>query len=261
MSGSRQKSIFITGAGQGIGYASAKRFANEGWRVGATDVSAAGLDKLRAELGDDHFYERLDVTDSDAFEGALSKFGAVNDGVIDCMLNNAGVLFNDHFERVSLEQHKALMAVNANGVLCGAYLAFPYLSKSDRASLINLSSGSADRGVPSIASYSASKFFVRGLTEALAIEWKRHGIHVCAIAPHFVATEMTQGDRSEIFTANDIVITAENVADAVWNAAQSRSGHYDRVEGFRAKVERKLAAILPNKWVQQVMAKAANYPF
>ncbi len=255
----RQRAIFITGAGQGIGFATAKRFASKGWRVCATDVATSGLEKLRAEIGEDNLFDRLDVTDSDAFAATLARFAEMNGGVIDCMLNNAGILFNDHFESVSLEQHKALVAVNTNGVLYGAHLAFPYLAKSDQASLINLSSGSADRGVPSIASYSASKFFVRGLTEALAIEWKRHGIHVCAVAPHFVSTEMTQGDRSEIFTAHEIVVTAENVADAIWEAAQDRSKICHRVEGIRAFIERKLAAILPKSVVRATMARVAGY--
>lgn len=243
-------SIFITGAGQGIGYAAAKRFANEGWRIGATDVATGGLDKLRAEIGEDYLFERLDVTDSDAFKAVIETFAAMN----------GGVLFNDHFEDVTLAQHKSLLNVNVNGILYGAHLVFPYLAKSANASLINLSSGSADRGVPSIASYSGSKFFVRGLTEALNIEWKRHGIHVCAVAPHFVSTDMTKGDRAEIFTANAIVITADDVADTVWKAAHERRKHYYRVEGGRARAERLLAQTLPTSMVHSIMAKVAGYP-
>ena len=88
-----------------------------------------------------------------------------------------------------------------------------------------MSSLSSEYGVPSEAVYSASKFFVRGLTEAMNIEWERHGIHVSDVMPNFVRTPMMEGVTGKLVDSVGIHLTAEDVVRAIWRAASDRRRH------------------------------------
>ena len=211
--------MVITGAGAGIGRAAARRFAARGWTLCATDVNSSALETLREELGDRHTYATMDVTDKDDVSRVLAEFAAQHGGSFDLLLNNAGVAFLGDFEALTLEQHELVTGVNVNGVLNCTYLAFPYLSKAPQAKVINMCSLSAEYGLPSEATYSASKFWVRGFTEAMNIEWERHGIHVCDIMPNFVATPMMDVAPTDIVNSVGIKLTADDVADTIVKAA------------------------------------------
>lgn len=216
------RTIVITGAGAGIGTEAARRFAGAGWTVCATDVNEGALTTLREELGDAHTYARLDVTDKDQVARVLAEFAGRNGGALDALLNNAGVAFIDKFEELSLAQHELVVRVNVNGVLNCTYAAFPFLARGRSAKVITMCSRSAEYGVPSEATYSASKFFVRGFTEAMNIEWERHGIHVCDIMPNFVDTPMMEAAHGAIVDNIGINLTAADVANTIVRAAEDR---------------------------------------
>lgn len=218
-----RRTVVITGAGAGIGREAARRFAADGWAVCATDVDEAALADLERELGPGHTVARMDVTDKAQVDRVLREFAAGNGGCFDALLNNAGVAFIDHFEDQRLEQHELVAAVNINGVLNCTYLAFPYLARAARAKVINMCSLSSEYGIPSEATYSASKFFVRGFTEAMNIEWERHGIHVCDVLPNFVATPMMEAAHGDIVDSIGINLTAGDVAATILRAADDRS--------------------------------------
>lgn len=118
------KLVFITGAGGGIGQATARRFAAAGWRVAISDIQPAGLEALRAELGPKVAASLvLDVSDAASVEASLKSIVEPNDGRLDLLVNNAGIAHLDPFERKPLSFHHTLEAVNIRGVLNCTYLA------------------------------------------------------------------------------------------------------------------------------------------
>ncbi|HAB08985.1 MAG TPA: short-chain dehydrogenase, partial [Alcanivorax sp.] len=190
-------SILITGAASGIGLATARRFHTNGWRVGLLDVNEGALQAVHAELGERCWYRRLDVTDMGQCEAAVAAFAESAGGRLDVLFNSAGVLRMGHFEDLSAEQHRFTLDVNVAGTLQMCLAALPYLKQSRSPRVLNMSSASALYGVPHLASYSASKFAVRGLTEALDLEWRRHGIRVQDLMPPFVNTGMVNKQTFE----------------------------------------------------------------
>ena len=217
-----QRSVLITGAAAGIGRASARRFAAEGFRVGAYDVDADGLVSLAAELGDAVVTGVLDVRDADAWSRVLADFCA--DGHLDILVNNAGILQGGRFADIPLDDHRRSVEVNVLGVVNGCHAAFPYLRATPDAHVVNLSSASAIYGQPELATYSATKFAVRGLSEALDLEWGADGITVTALWPLFVDTAMTHGLDIGTTRSLGVRLSAEDVAAEVYAAATSGHG-------------------------------------
>lgn len=222
-----KKSIFITGAAAGIGKATAILFANKGWFVGITDVNEAGLKELTKFLGKKiGFSAQLDVTDADRVATVLDEFNHVAGGKIDVLFNNAGILRINSFEDISLKDHHAILDINAKGVLNCTHHAFPYLKKTAGSRVINMASVASIIPTPTQTIYSASKFWVRGFTEALNMEWERHGIHVCDIMPNYVDTPMVEQNPGKLVENVGVSITAEDVAETVWRAVSSTCVHW-----------------------------------
>lgn len=225
--------MFVTGAASGIGRATARLFASKGWFVGAFDVDQAGLEKLRDELGADNvFIRRLDVTDKSDYDRAVGEFGDATGGRMDVLFNNAGIGRSGFFEDVPFEETLRVVDVNLRGVLNGIHAALPMLKQTKNSLCFSTSSSSATHGIPGIAVYSATKFAVKGLTEALSIEFERHDIRVADTLPGLIDTgilDSTPDYSGERRDDQDIRETApkkglfrlmppEAVAQAVWEA-------------------------------------------
>lgn len=219
-----KESILITGAGSGIGLAAAKRFAAAGFHVGAFDLAYASVATLAEDYGEATVMAGvMDVTDADSVAEGVASFVAASGGRLDCVLNNAGLLAIGQFAAISLARHTAIARVNIEGVMQVAHAVYPYLARTPGARLINLASAAADYGTPDFASYSSSKFAVRGFTEALNLEWRRAGIYVCDIMPPFVRTPMLD-DAPDVSVIQrlGVKITAEDVVAEIWRAALDR---------------------------------------
>jgi len=253
----RRKSIFITGAAAGIGRAAALRFAAAGWRVGLYDVNLLGVKALASEIGPQAVVGKLDVTDAAAFAKALAAFAEPTDDRIDVLFNNAGILSTGDFESMPLARCHALIDINAKGVVNGCHAAQPYLARAKGGRVINMASASAIYGTPAFAVYSATKFFVKGLTEALNIEWARQGIYVCSVLPLFVDTPMVQAvaDKPKSISSLGVRLTAADIADTVFEAA-TRPVWRSPVHWYVGRQTRALA--LMNKLVPQRLARASN---
>ena len=238
------KRILITGAASGIGLATARRFHEKGWRVGLTDVNETALAKLARELNDS-WYRRLDVTDPIACEHACRDFA--EDGDIDVLFNCAGILRMGRFESITAEQHKQIIDINVTGLINMSLAAHPFLQESKAAAVINMSSASALYGVPHLASYSASKFAVRSLTESLNIEWGRQGIRVVDIMPPFVKTPMVEDAsfRAPVVDRMGVNLGADDVAAKVWQAANEKLPVHNPV-GLTFKLIKLLDKALPS---------------
>ncbi|CDO88848.1 short-chain dehydrogenase [Mycobacterium triplex] len=231
------KSVFITGAGSGMGREGVRLFHANGWRVGAVDRNADGLTALDQELGGERLWTRpVDVTVKADLDAALADFCAGNPGGgLDMMWNNAGIGESGWFEDVPYEATMRVVEVNYKAVLTGAYGALPYLKKTPGSLMFSTSSSSATYGMPRIAVYSSTKHAVKGLTEALSVEWQRHGVRVADVLPGLIDTAIltTTPNRSDDggapMTADELranapkkglmrLMPAASVAEAAWQA-------------------------------------------
>lgn len=220
--------ILITGAASGIGAATARLFAREGWRLGLMDVNGDALTNLNQSLGGKHWTRAVDVTDQASVTDALAAFDEFAGGRLDILFNCAGILRVGPFEDIPMAEHARILDINVSGLMRVCLASFPLLQQTDGARVINMSSASALYGTPHFASYSASKFAVRGLTEALNIEWKRHDILVQDIMTPFVKTPMVdnQSFRAPVIERLGVSLTAEDLADEVWKAHQGNEVHH-----------------------------------
>jgi NADP-dependent 3-hydroxy acid dehydrogenase YdfG len=223
------KTIFITGAAAGIGAETARLFARNGWRVGASDVNATALESLREELGAGRVGCHLaDVRDRAAVEQAMAAFVESSGGRLDAVFANAGVLFMGPQESIGATQKDLLVDVNVRGVVYTLDAAYPYLRRNPGSHAVAMASTSAEYGTPQHAVYSATKFFVRGLTEALNIEWAPQGINVSAVYVAYVDTGMVRD--AEVKPASietlGVKVTPQQVAATVWQAVHGSRSHW-----------------------------------
>jgi len=146
----RPGSVLITGAGRGIGRATAELFRSRGWRVGMFDVDADVVaDAAAGREGAVHGV--LDVRDAGQWRSALHAF--CGDGGLDVLVNNAGVLSSGPFTETDLDSHRRMIDVNVTGVVQGAVEGHAFLKRSSRGLLLNLCSASALYGQPTLATY------------------------------------------------------------------------------------------------------------
>lgn len=216
------RSIFITGAAAGIGRAVAHRFASAGWFVGLYDVDEAAVQALAQDLGPTRCQAgRLDVSRSEDWAKPLEAFWHAAGERLDVLFNNAGVAVTSPFEEAELTRHHRLIDINLKGVLNGCHAALPWLRRTPGARVINMCSASALYGQPLLSSYSATKAAVRSFTEALDIEWQRHGIRVVDVLPLFVNTAMVADEVSKMKTVQTLGVrlSADDVARTVWRLA------------------------------------------
>jgi NAD(P)-dependent dehydrogenase (short-subunit alcohol dehydrogenase family) len=229
----RQKAVFITGAAAGIGRATALTFARKGFTVGGFDIDEVGLKTLADEIdqlgatGSDTagraapaVVGHLDVTDPDEMAQRVGEFAKAAGGRLDVMINNAGILRAGRFEEMDIGGHLKEIDINVKGVVTGLYAAFPYLRSTPNAVVVNLASASAIYGQAELANYSATKFFVRGITEALDLEWNRYGIRVIAMWPLYVQTAMLENVKTGTTESLGIRLTAQDIADAIVAATE-----------------------------------------
>lgn len=217
------KAVFITGAAAGIGRATALTFARRGYTVGAYDLDEAGLASLAEEIGRigaTAHTGHLDVTDIDEMATRVSEFAAKAGDRLDVMVNNAGIMKAGSFQDIDVHAHFAEIDVNTKGVVNGLHAAFPLLRATANSVVVNLASASAIYGQAELANYSATKFFVRGLTEALDLEWGRYGIRVIAVWPLYVQTAMLSDVSTGTTRSLGVRLTAQDVADAIVAAVE-----------------------------------------
>ncbi len=228
-------SIFVTGAASGIGRATALLFGQRGWFVGCCDVDEGGAKSVAKEieaLGKTAWHARIDVTKEESWRAAIADFEAAADGRLNVLFNCAGILRMGKFEDIGPAECRKQLDVNVMGVILGIQTALPLLEKTVQrdgsAMIVNMSSASAVYGAPELAVYSASKFAVRALTEALDVELQPKGIRICDVMPGYVDTPMVHSQQTKAKTVSrlGIKLTAEDVAATVWKAAHGRGLHY-----------------------------------
>jgi NAD(P)-dependent dehydrogenase (short-subunit alcohol dehydrogenase family) len=217
------KTILITGAAQGIGLATAKRYAAQGWFVGIYDLNR---DRIASLLNSGDFPnacgDYCDVTDFESTRAMFDHFCAQTNGRLDLFINNAGVLSAGRFEDIDHKAHNLMVAVNIAGATNALQLAFPMLKQTPGATVVNLCSASSIHGIPKLAVYSASKFYVNGLTEALHLEWQEYDIRVTSVKPPVINNPMGSAVEEQMPQKLGVTLTSEDVAAHIQHAAEGR---------------------------------------
>jgi NAD(P)-dependent dehydrogenase (short-subunit alcohol dehydrogenase family) len=228
------RTIFITGAGSGIGRATAKYFSDRGWIVGLADVNAAGLAETQKLIPADRQHSCVfDVRDQEAWRQALAQFGDVTGGKLHVLFNNAGIARHGWFENIPTAEADAVIDINVKGVIAGCYAALPLLKVTPGAKIVNTASAAGMIGAPQLAVYAASKFAVRGLSEALDLEFQRFGVRVACVMPWFIETPIldsttsgaNQAMRDSLKASGAAVYPVETAAAAVWEAVHGDGVH------------------------------------
>lgn len=198
----RGKTVFITGAGSGIGAEVALAFAREGAAIVATDVAQAGLDSLRTEvenLGVAYRDALLDVRDEGAFESLAAELVAAG-SLPDIVVNNAGIGYLHPFVDTTPEQWRQTLDINVLGVAWGSQVFIRLWLEYDVAGhLVNIASGASVTPMPNMAAYGASKYAVEGLCEVLQMELAETPIQVSCVHPGVINTAIvTHDERSTL---------------------------------------------------------------
>lgn len=192
------RTAVVTGAASGIGRAVAVSLARRGCHLALADINEAGLSEtvglLQAPPGLRVSTYRLDVSDRAAIAAFPARVLADHPGV-DLLVNNAGVALGGTFEQVSEEDFEWLFSINFWGVVRMTRAFLPHLRKSDDARIVNLSSVFGLVAPPGQTAYAASKFAVRGFSEALRHELARSPVGVTVIHPGGVATSIADSAR------------------------------------------------------------------
>ena len=221
------RTLFVTGAASGIGRATARLFAERGWRVGAFDVDEAGLASLQSEAPV-AFVRRLDVADRDDYRAAVDHFAEQTGGRMDVLFNNAGVIAGAPLDAMSWEAVERILRINLFGVFIGVQAALPLLKATPGSLCMSTCSASAIYGSANLTAYSASKHAVKGLTEALSIELKKHGVRAADVLPGIVETAMLSPAQKAMLPPDGPwrLIQPRDVAEVVWRAYDEDRVHW-----------------------------------
>jgi 3-oxoacyl-[acyl-carrier protein] reductase len=186
------KTAIITGAGRGIGRATALALAKEGVNIGLVGLTMSNLEKVVAELSEfdvDASAAVADVADLESVHSAVEHIKG-DLGSIDILINNAGTAKFGGFLDLSPEEWENIIKVNLMGVYNVTRAVLPDMIENKSGDIINISSSAGQKGAPVTSAYSASKFAVLGLTESLMLEVRKHNIRVSALTPSTVATDL-----------------------------------------------------------------------
>lgn len=234
MSSGARPVVFVTGASAGIGEACVRAFADAGWDAALAARRVERLEALAKDLASKQPDARFlpvacDVTDdasvARAFESAGKRFGR-----LDALVNNAGFGVYGTVADTPLSHFRENMEVNYFGVLRCTQAALPLLRAAAKAprgarpAVVMLSSIVGRRAFPGSAAYSASKFALEGLSEALRVELAGDGISVSVINPGVTKTEffdVVKGERPAGYRPPEDGMAAETVARVVLNAVRS----------------------------------------
>jgi NAD(P)-dependent dehydrogenase (short-subunit alcohol dehydrogenase family) len=185
------KICIVTGAGSGIGRATAELFAREGARVVVADVDGDAADAAAAEIGEAAVAHHVDVADEEETR-ALADAVVERFGRIDVLFNNAGISGVGDVEETSLEQWERVMRVNARGVFLCCRAVVPHMVAAGRGSIVNRASAIADTGLARRVSYAASKGAVLALTRSMQVDLAPKGIRVNALCPGTILTPFVE---------------------------------------------------------------------
>jgi 3alpha(or 20beta)-hydroxysteroid dehydrogenase len=205
----------VTGGARGMGEAHARALIGEGAEVVIGDVLETEGATLADELGDGARFVALDVTDEPAWQAAV-RFAEDAFGPISILVNNAGVLAVAPIAELPMQEWRRVIDTNLTGAFLGMKTVHPSMRRAGGGAIVNVSSMAAYIAVGQASAYTASKWGLRGLTKAAAIEFGRDRIRVNSLHPGMIKTPMIEGAADEATQAARYPIprfgTSEEVA-------------------------------------------------
>lgn len=223
------KVAIVTGGARGMGAAHVRAFINEGAKVVFTDILEEEGLALAQEVGENAKFIKHDVTKAEDWERVVAEteqaFGAVN-----VLVNNAGISMNKSIEEISVEEYRRIIDINQVSVFLGMKAVLPLMKNSGNGSIVNISS--INGLVGGAIGYTDSKFAVRGMSKAAALQLAHYGIRVNSVHPGVIETPMImQEDSREAivefskFIPNKRVAKPEEVTNVVLFLASDESSY------------------------------------
>jgi NAD(P)-dependent dehydrogenase (short-subunit alcohol dehydrogenase family) len=235
------KVVAITGGARGIGKTTAKALVGKGCRVAIGDLDASLAEGAAAELGGGSVGLALDVSDRGSFAHFLDE-AERQLGPVDVVINNAGLMPVAPFVEESDASIKRQLDVNLYGVIVGTQLAIERMRPRRSGHVVNIASSAGKAGVPGIATYSATKHAVVGLTEAVRAEHRDDGIEFSYVMPITVNTQLIEGLKDQRGVKR---VEPEDVADEIVDALETGKVDVYVPKQLRASVT--MGAVLPRK--------------
>jgi 3-oxoacyl-[acyl-carrier protein] reductase len=197
----------ITGGARGIGEGICKVFCNEGAMVALWDIMNEGqntADRIKDE-GGKIIFQKVNVSDQSSVDKAVEELISEY-GKIDVLINNAGIIRDRSFLKMSRDEWDQVIDVNINSLYVTTRAVLPHMREAKYGRIINASSINAFQGAFGQANYSASKAAIAGFTRALCKETGKHNITVNAVAPGFIKSEMSDSMPPEVVKAGIAMI-------------------------------------------------------
>jgi NAD(P)-dependent dehydrogenase (short-subunit alcohol dehydrogenase family) len=208
------KVVAITGGARGIGKATATALVRKGCRVAIGDLDVSLAEETAAGLGGGTIALALDVTDRSSFEKFLEQTERQL-GPIDAVVNNAGIMPATPFVDESEDSVQRQIDINLHGVITGTQLAIKRLQPRGSGYIVNIASQAGKAGIPGIATYSATKHAVVGLSESVRAELRGSGVEVLCVMPTVVNTELTSGVGQRWVKPVEAADVADEIVDAM----------------------------------------------
>lgn len=217
------KVVLISGGARGMGASHATALLEEGARVVIADVLEDEGRALSQKLGDRALFVPLDVTVVAQWERAV-RAAVEHFGGLDVLVNNAGIVHFAPIDELDVDSWHRVMSINLSGTFYGIRSAVSALKLRGQGSIINISSSAGLMGYESLPAYTASKFGIRGLTKAAALDLGRYGIRVNSVHPGMVRTPMLGDiDPMQSHVALHRIGRASEISDVVVFLASDES--------------------------------------
>jgi NAD(P)-dependent dehydrogenase (short-subunit alcohol dehydrogenase family) len=235
------KVVAITGGARGIGKTTARALVGKGCRVAIGDLDLEPAEAAATELGGGSVGLALDVSDRESFARFLDE-AERQLGPVDVVINNAGVMPVTPFVEESDASIKRQLDINLYGVIVGTQLAIERMRPRRSGHVVNIASSAGKAGVPGIATYSATKHAVVGLTEAVRAEHRDDGIEFSYVMPITVNTQLIEGLKDQLGVKR---VEPEDVADEIVDALET--GKVDVYVPRQLRASVMMGGILPRK--------------
>ena len=217
----KNKVAIVTGSSKGIGLATVHTLLNNG-------VKIAGWSRSKTNIDHPNFQNfQIDIRDIGSVESAYKQTVSHFGSDIHILVNNAGLGYAALFEDLKVEEWHQLFDTNVNGIFYTTRLVVPQMKKIEQGHIINISSIAGNTGIETLSAYCATKFAVRGLSQALYKEVRNHGIKVTCIYPGSVQTNFF--DEIESIDANKNMMQPSDIASTILHCLAS-SPNYHHVD-------------------------------